>query len=192
MSARRASPRRPGAGRTGFALGTVMLFLGFFFILASAVLFASRQEQPVIDKIDNLARARYAATGLLDIVELKMKTLDAEFHAALLDDERLRTAGDPPLESRSELFNQFFLDFKDPVRLRDAVKFNVEGIRVAFVGAERQHFEEKDLSSETSIEKYFVDVIKVTVSATWRDEASGRDVTDLYSKTIRFKRREKS
>jgi hypothetical protein len=121
-----------------------------------------------------------------------MKTLDAEFHAALLDDEKLRLPADPPLESKSELFNQFFEDFKNATLLRDAVKFNVEGIVVAFKGAERQHFETKDLSSDTSIEKYFVDVVKVTVSVTWKDEASGRDVTDLYSKTIRFKRKEKS
>lgn len=194
MSAHRP-PRRPSrrrAGRRGFALGTVLLFLTFFFILASATMFASRQEQPIIDKIDDMARARYAANGLLDIIELKMKTLDAEFHAALLDDEKLRQPTDPPGESRSDLFKAFFEDFANPKSLMQRVGYSVPGIAFQFLGVERQHVEYKENSTGTGIERHFVDVLRVTVSVTWQDRATGQPVTDRYTKTLRFKRLEKS
>lgn len=179
-------------GNRGFALPSVLLFLGFFFVLASAVLFAAKQEQPIIDKIDNLTRARYAATGLLDIIELKMKTLDAEFHAALLDDERVRRPTDDPAVSNSPLFKEFFKDFETPASLESNVKFKVDGLTLKMVSVERQHIEFKDLSTDAGIEKYYVDVIKVTVAVTWTDAGTGNVLTDHYSKTIRFKRQEKS
>lgn len=183
---------RPRARRRGFALGTVLMFLTFFFILASAVLFASKQEQPIIDKIDDMARARYAANGLLDVIELKMKTLDAEFHAALLDDEKMRAPTDPVDASKSELFNEFFADFRDTKRLMTSVGYSVPGMAFQFLGVERQHIEYKENNTATSVEKHYVDVLRVTVSVTWMDGTTGKPVTDRYAKTIRFKRLEKS
>lgn len=177
----------------GFALGTVLLFITFFFIIASAVFFASRQEAPIVEKIDNLTRARYAGTGVIQLIELKMKTLDAEFMEAILDDESNRQPSDPPNVSRSEVFKSFFADFVDPVRMKNEFGIDTEPFMVKLESVEREHMQVDDKSTATTVEKYYLEVIKVTVMVSWPDDTQkGKIITDFITKTFHFKRRYKS
>ncbi len=178
--------------KKGFVLGTVFLFITFFFIVGSAVLFSARQEQPVLDKIDNLSRARYVAQGFMNVIELKMKVLDAEFMEALLDDEKTRTATDPKNLSESKLFNEFFYDFKDDKRIM-TMGVKTSPFRVLLHSVEREHLQYTDNSTSTSNELYYTEILKITVAVSWQDKTQGNKViTDYISKTFRFKRRYKS
>jgi hypothetical protein len=177
----------------GIALGTVLLFITFFSIIATAVMWSSRQEQPLVEKIDMLTRARYAATGFIDMIELKMKTLDSEFMEAIRDDERLRVATDPQDVSKSTLFNEFFADFRNPESIKLELDLQLDPFSVFLKSVTREHLQSDDKSTSTSTEIYYIEIIRVTVVISWKDDSgTGTEVTEEVTRTFRFKRRYKS
>ncbi|HOT77592.1 MAG TPA: hypothetical protein PK467_17525 [Candidatus Wallbacteria bacterium] len=65
--------------RSGFVLPLVVVFLGSFFTMATIFYLFNLNQRPVVDILDRSAFADYIASGMAEILKLKVKEFPEEF-----------------------------------------------------------------------------------------------------------------